>query len=336
MRKYIVTFIDSFFISTLFLLLNVSTAAAQQLSEIAPHAERSLLLDSAVAGNGIIVVGERGHVLKSSDQGRTWRQIVVPTRVMLTAVDFFDAMHGFVVGHDAVILRTQDGGNSWQIVHQAAEEDRPLFDVIVHHRQKITAVGAYGLYLQSEDAGSTWVARPLMATDRNQVANDEQAGEGVADDFHLNQIAVADSGRWFIAAEAGNIYRSDDEGGEWVRLPSPYDGSFFGVLPLAADQLLIVGMQGRMFYSANAGERWQPITTGTAATLTHALRLRTGGVVVTGHSGSVLMADRNQDRFELIQLPQRMAISSVIELVDGNLLLVGAGGALRWSPHASQ
>ena len=56
----------------------------------------------------LVAVGDRGHVLVSADQGATWEQILVPTRAMLTAVAFADAKNGTAVGHDGVILATND------------------------------------------------------------------------------------------------------------------------------------------------------------------------------------------------------------------------------------
>ena len=75
----------------------------------APLAVESLLLDGAVAGSRLIVVGERGHILISTDDGASWTQAEVPTRVLLTAVHMHDERIGWAVGHDAVILRTGDG-----------------------------------------------------------------------------------------------------------------------------------------------------------------------------------------------------------------------------------
>lgn len=327
-------FIDVFAIALALPFLVASDAAAQKVqeSEMAPRAEESLLLDSTTAGNSIIVVGERGHILKSTDQGSSWRQIIAPTRVMLTAVDFLDADFGFAVGHDSIILGTQDGGSNWQVLHRGLEEDRPLLDVLVHDRQRITAIGAYGHYLESKDGGLTWNERRLTTSEDNQAAN-EQTEKSLADDFHLNGIAVAENGHWYIAAERGTVYRSENGGRRWVRLPSPYDGSFFGVLPLTADQVLVFGMQGRMYYSEDSGENWQAVDTGTSAALTNASILNDGSIVVAGHSGTMLLAEGGHNGFNLKQLPKRMAVSAATELADGDLLLVGTEGLLRWSPR---
>ena len=40
----------------------------------APLAIESLLLDGAVVGSRLVVVGERGHILVSADHGASWTQ----------------------------------------------------------------------------------------------------------------------------------------------------------------------------------------------------------------------------------------------------------------------
>ena len=94
-----------------------------------PLAARSLLLDLAAGDGWMVAVGERGHVLVSRDDGRTWVQKPAPTRATLTAVTVRGADLAWAVGHDEVILRTRDGGESWERVHAAPEEERPLLDV---------------------------------------------------------------------------------------------------------------------------------------------------------------------------------------------------------------
>ena len=142
----------------------------------APLAVESLLLDGAVAGSRLVVVGERGHILVSTDDGASWTQAEVPTRVLLTAVHMHDEHTGWAVGHDAVILRTGDGGETWTLVHQAPEEELPLLDVWFRDERTGFAVGAYGYFLATEDGGETWTPRTISE-----------------DDFHLNALVpVAD------------------------------------------------------------------------------------------------------------------------------------------------
>src|SRR4029079_5611384 len=72
-----------------------------------------LLNGLARAGQRIVAVGQRGHVLYSDDAGKSWKQATVPVSSDLVAVPFPDATHGWAVGHDGVVLHTDDAGVTW-------------------------------------------------------------------------------------------------------------------------------------------------------------------------------------------------------------------------------
>ena len=54
----------------------------------------------------LVAVGQRGHVVYSTDSGASWKQASVPVSSDLTAVFFVDDKQGWAVGHDGVILHT--------------------------------------------------------------------------------------------------------------------------------------------------------------------------------------------------------------------------------------
>ncbi|MCP4663348.1 MAG: hypothetical protein GY856_48770, partial [bacterium] len=272
--------------------------------------------------------------LLSTDQGTKWHQAEVPTRATLTGVYFHDERNGWAVGHDAVILRTRDGGESWQIVHYAPEEQRPLLDVWFRDAQEGFAVGAYSFFLKTADGGTTWSEFTITSADEEVVEDDAFAWEDddlVGGDFHLNQIARAAAGALYIAAEAGTVYRSDDEGESWTVLPSPYDGSFFGTLPLADDALLLFGLRGHLFRSEDAGETWQKLETASEEMLTDGLVLGNGEVVVVGLGGTLLRSRDGGRSFTLEQQADRQAIATVLEADDGGLILIGESGIRKLS-----
>lgn len=282
---------------------------------IAPLATRSLLLDGvSLDGGRLVVVGERGHILYSDDHGDQWRQASVPTQATLTAVFFHNDKTGWAVGHDAVILLTRDGGKTWEKVFDAPEEERPLLDIWSPDGRNGVAIGAYGYFLETGDWGKTWQARAI--------------GD---DDWHLNQIVSSGNNRVFIAAEAGVVYRSDDKGKNWKELPSPYEGSFFGVLPLTGDTLLVFGLRGHLFRSEDAGETWTPVETGTEAMLNTGVHLPDGRVVVAGLAGTLLVSRDDARSFTLIQQPDRKGISTIIPVGGSHLVLVGDGGVRKIS-----
>jgi photosystem II stability/assembly factor-like uncharacterized protein len=223
-----------------------------------------------------------------------------------------DARLGWAVGHDEVVLRTRDGGLTWERVHHAPEHERPQLDVWFADERTGLAVGAYGGVLATSDGGDTWT--PGIARG--------------GDDFHLNQVAAAD-GTLFLAGEAGHLYRSDDKGATWQTLPSPYEGSFFGLLPRPDGSLLAFGLRGHLFRSTDGGRSWTPIATGTEESLTCALDLGEGRFVVGGMGGTLLWSDSAGTAVRREDLPDRKAIAGIVAGAPGTLLLVGEGGVRR-------
>jgi len=275
----------------------------------APMASRALALDGCTAGDKLVVVGERGHILISIDNGASWRQAEVPTRAALTGVFFHDQNLGWVVGHDGVILRTTDGGETWEIVNWAPEDEAPFFDVWFADADNGIAIGAYGSYYETSDGGMDWSPRWISE-----------------DDWHLHQIARAENGTLYIAAEAGSVYRSDDGGANWITLPSEYEGSYFGVLPLDGDSALLFGLRGHLFRSEDAGESWEELETGTVAMLTDGTRLEDGTVVIVGLGGTVLVSEDGGHSFVNHAQANRRGISSIFDAGAGSLLLTGEFG----------
>jgi photosystem II stability/assembly factor-like uncharacterized protein len=318
-------------------------------SVLMPLAAESLMLDIARVGDTVVVAGDRGHILISDDQGRNWTQKRTPTRALLTGIWFHDRDLGWAVGHDAVILRTEDGGDTWCRVHWEPELERPLFDVWFENDRSGFAVGAYGYFLRSDDGGLSWREEVLEVAGQAPGQEDDEApadgddeqdpdAEGEWDewsddsdgaaDLHLNRIIPADGGRLYLMAEAGTVFRSDDHGSSWVRLDPPYDGSFFHGIGLGKGSILVYGLRGNMFRSWDEGASWQKIRLPVDSSLFGGGHYGDGGVLVVGAAG-VMLVSREGDRFRLVQRPDRKALVGALPLDDGAVILIGEPGVQR-------
>lgn len=288
-------------------------------------AHHSLLLDVTRAGKRLVAVGDRGHILYSDDNGSSWVQAKVPTKQMLTAVFFVDDQHGWVVGHDAQILATTDGGQTWSKQFEDREREAPLLDVWFKDLQTGYAVGAYGALLETTDGGANW-----------EDVSDRMDNE---DGYHLNAIvAVKDSGL-FVVGELGGMFRSADWGQTWETLQGPYEGSLFGALGThEAGTLLVYGLRGHLFRSTDFGTTWEQIELNTPNNgplefgLADGNLLDDGAVVIVGHGGTVLKSTDNGRTFSLINRADRLSLAGVSALDNGNLILVGQGGVHVASP----
>ncbi len=289
-------------------------AAPPRPAVMAPLAVQGLLLDGARAGDRLVVVGERGHILVSDDAGGRWRQVASPVQSTLTAVTFPDPQHGWAVGHDAAILHSADGGEHWALQHWAPQRQQPLLDVWFRNAREGFAVGAYGLYLTTRDGGRSWVAASV------------RRGE----ELHLNGIAALDDRTLFIAAEAGAVYRSRDGGARWQRLTTPYAGSYFGALALPGRRLLIFGLRGKVFESRDLGETWRALDSATTASLMGG-GAGDGGIALVGLGGTLLTQAAPQAPLRLTTLPARTALAAPL-FVNGRYLLLGERGVTAPPP----
>ena len=302
------------------LSLWLSWAWAQDSSrlpaEAMPLATQSLILDVEPYREGAIAVGERGHILLSDDQG-SWRQLDnVPTRSTLTAVTSFGDQL-WAVGHDAVILNSNDGGLNW--VHQSAPENsffpefrQPLLDVLFTSASDGFAIGAYGYLLRTGDGGQSW---------REERLNED-------DDFHLNGIVKLRDGTLFIAAEAGNYYRSVDAGASWEWAQMSYTGSMFGVLIVGPERMIKFGLRGNVFESNDAGLSWDAVDTGVLNSLMGGTVTADGTVVLVGANGQILRRQKNAGAFESSTHRTGDDLTGVTEAGDGKLLIASERGVL--------
>jgi photosystem II stability/assembly factor-like uncharacterized protein len=291
-------------------------------------AARSLLLDIVTAGPRLVVVGDRGHVLYSDDQGASWVQAQVPTRQMLTAVYFVDAKHGWAVGHDAQVLASDDGGATWRKQYEDLAREAPLLGVWFKDAATGFAVGAYGALLATSDGGEHW-----------QDVSDRLNNE---DQLHLNAIAAVKDAGLFIVGEQGSMFRSADWGQSWERVEGPYEGSLFGVVGTAqANTLLAFGLRGNLWRSTDFGDSWHNIALeGSRGPLEFGLAgaslLADGTLALVGNGGTVLRSVDDGQTFSVFNRPDRIALASVAGTADGRLILAGQGGVRISSSKGAQ
>jgi len=277
-------------------------------AEHAPLATHSLMLDVLKSGKRLIAAGERGHIILSDDNGKSWRQAeTVPTRSTLTTLFAIDNRI-WAAGHDSVILTSADGGENWTRQFFDPDRQQPVMDLFFRDQNHGIAVGAYGLMLLTTDGGLTW---------DDWAVNEE-------DDAHLNAIIQLPDGRLLIAGEAGFSYRSSDQGETWERMDIPYAGSMFGAVLANESCVLFYGLRGHALRSCDGGDHWEELNTGSEATLLGAAEQ--DGQVLFGGNGGVILLYNGDGGFSQHLHSSGVDFSSVLALGAGRFLLTGEEG----------
>nr|WP_241696134.1 YCF48-related protein [Solimonas terrae] len=276
-----------------------------------PLSPKSLLLGVENTGEHLIAVGDRGAILASND-GKNWTQVNVPVRSTLTTVAFADGQHGWAAGHDAAIVHTDDGGKTWKLQNFQPELEKPVLGLLALDAQHCIATGAYGLLLETQDGGQTWNSVDSHGFDE--------------DELHLNSINRLANGDLLIAGEQGLLAISTDGGATWTKQASPYEGSYFGVLPRGDKGALIYGLRGNVYVSddARAG-KWTALQTNTVASMFGGAAVPGDGDVLVGLNGVIMVISKNDD-VQLLRSPDGTPLSDVVPYGDNVFLAVGESG----------
>jgi photosystem II stability/assembly factor-like uncharacterized protein len=319
-----------------------------------PIAAQRLLLAVTRVGERMVAVGPRGHVVVSTDAGTNWKQAEVPVSSDLTAVHFVSDKLGWIVGHDGVVLASSDGGLTWakQLDGRAVNEliladvkaklavdpqspellalvaeaeryseqgpDKPFLDVWFENETHGFVVGAYNLLLETTDGGQTWASWFDRAENPRFM--------------NLYSIRPA-AGGLYIAGEGGTVLKLDPVARRFVSVSVDYGGSLFGIAD-AGDAVLVFGLRGNAFRSADGGATWTRIDTRLPATIVSATRMDHGEIVLADQGGRIAVSHDGAMSFDLIPRKRSLPLTSIAYAGAERLAATGPFGVMVVAPDA--
>jgi len=325
-----------------------------------------LLTDVTRAGDRIVAVGERGHIIYSDNEGESWTQSEVPVSVTLTGIDFGSETHGWAVGHSGVILHSDDAGETWELQFTgvqalelaiaakeeqiAAMEERieaapeaekgdlewALDDMVyaVEIMQSDLDIGPVNplldVWFKNESEGIAVGAYGMVLHTDDGGASWQYWSPRIDNptSFHLNAITQVTGGALVIVGEAGQIHVSVDGGQTWELRESPYEGSLFGVIGTGGvNEILTFGLRGTMLFSTDLGKSWRVVPNTADATLNDGVVAGDGRIILVGNSGVVLTSGNGAESFRELVRSDREGVMSVVPVSGTGLLIVGEGGA---------
>lgn len=110
------------------------------------------------------IVGVNGIILRSTNTGKTWSQVSLPTNLPTNSNSFRDVFFantvtGWIVGDNGVILKSTNTGNTWTLQNSPTTEE--LQEVWFFNTQEGYIVGANGTVLHTSDGGTNWFVEPV-------------------------------------------------------------------------------------------------------------------------------------------------------------------------------
>ncbi|MGK2877333.1 MAG: YCF48-related protein [Solirubrobacterales bacterium] len=198
---------------------------------------------------GVISVGNR--VLHTSDAGVNWTPVKTVTGAGMFNFEFVSGSVGYAVGDHAGMLKTTDGGATWNpVAGDLAPIGQNLRSLSCADESNcVASIASSGSILRTVDGGVSWSA--VVVTPQNTV----------------NAVGHIDSTRAVAVGPAGTLASSADGGAVWSYRNSVAEGKFRGIRADSPTSALIFGESGAIARSVNGGGFWNSLSVASSSTL---------------------------------------------------------------------
>lgn len=238
---------------------------------------------------GWIISTTNALIRRTNNGGQTWHYtkdrpttyLTPPprSRKSLVAMHFINETTGWVVGGFGAILKTTDGGDTWEIQRPSSTKPsgRSYYRSKIHFLNENfgwTVGGPSDTVLITSDGGQTWLAANLLSD--------------ISDVHFINE-----NEGWAVGAK-GTIARTSNGGESWIQKQSGTDIYLSSVFFIDAKNGWVLGGAGTILNTLNGGDTWERQESGIKEYLSDACFIDTKSGWVIGNRGTILKLQKNQ------------------------------------------
>lgn len=292
-------------------------------------AHKKLLLDVTSAGDRLVAVGERGHVIFSDDDGYTWVQGQVPVITTLTSVYFVNPNTGWAVGHDAVVLKTEDAGKTWS----------KQFDGFRANEMVLAQAKALKAELESELSKSKVMGGSSRISEAEaKLENATFALEDAQYDYDdrstkpLLDVWFKNTNEGFVVGAYGMVFKTIDGGNTWKdwsrNVENPDRFHINSIASVDTQRLMMAGEAGLLLRSSDGGDSWEKMFSPYEGSFFGLQSLTSQGIQVAyGLRGNLARTDNFGSTWRLVDTGTTQTLLGGEDRRGRVLYVVGNGGA---------
>lgn len=283
------------------------------------------------------IVGSQGAFLSTDDGGNLWKQTRRFTEDRIRDVYFADERNGWILcernifnlgaASPSYLMKTLDGGESWQAVELAEGRDR-IARMFFTKNGYGYAVGESGAFFTMQDDKKTWKRTPIpsryLLLDGNFTDDSHGAIVGGGrtilftedagltwnkatvlgkSESKLNSIFFVNPRTGWTVGSNGKIYATSNAGKLWREQTSNVNKDLTDVYFTSATEGWAVGDQGAILHTQTAGNSWIPIDSNARHKLEKVFFVGKRGFAV-GFGGTILVYDSSRNETTIKSKPQ--------------------------------
>ena len=295
----------------------------------------------------------------TTDGGLTWnRESYGRNRaVQLYGIAVIDPKRCVIVGNSGTLMRTNDGGATWQSQELLPAPDlvgvtAPFSGVLA---RSFIAPGSSGFTFESS-SGAAWMMNrytsramravsgagtglsahtSIMAGDAGTVVvsrvNQNVGSRSTVQlrsDLTLRGVSMVDRDTAYIVADSGYIYKSTDQGLSWKQISSGGQPQLNSICFPDAMHGFTVGEGGIIRKSTDFGRSWIGTTAVTFANLNAVVFAPPNIGVIVGDRGTILRTSNGGNSWEIRPSPVAVNLRAAVFANPSRVLAVGDSGRI--------
>jgi photosystem II stability/assembly factor-like uncharacterized protein len=254
-----------------------------------------------------------------------WQVITVPSNDKLLDIAFTgNPQHGYLVGSNATLLETTDGGDTWKPLKLELDDPKYRFNAVSFSGQEGWIVGEPSLLLHTTDEGKSWSQIPL---------NQKLPGSPIS-------IAALGNNQAEMATDVGAIYSTTDGGLNWKAQVETAVGVVRNLERSLNGKYIAVSAKGSFYSTWEPGQSaWTPHNRNSSRRLENMGFAENGQLWLLARGGQVQFSDPSKpDQWLEVEYPELSTSWGLLDLAfrtpneiwvsggSGNLLFSADGG----------
>lgn len=308
----------------------------------------------AISGenNNLNFVGANGAHGNSTNLGTTW-SLTSGTELNISDISFYDTLNAVAVGYEALVMITEDAGNTWEILSSSIAQD--LEKVHTEDSTHCWAIGGSTDILFSNDGGISWQTQYIASQYIHSIYFSDTL-HGWAGSFNGKLYRTVDGGDTWQTITTGNnslindIYFIDDQEG-WITgghytygsfvyhttngglnwaaqtLPSGITDYLWGIQFIDANEGWAVGKAGTIIHTTNGGTTWSFQTSNSTNVLNDVYFSDSNNGIAVGYYGDIVETTNGGSSWTLQPNFTYSHLNSIVEN-NGNYFMSGDNGVL--------
>jgi len=182
--------------------------------------------------------GQSGAVIKTTNGGDDWSIAETPVNNLLLKIHSYNGQIVIATGYDGLILRSSDGGETFEQVPSGVGSGTNLWGVQMLNDTLGWICGMYQTLLKTTDAGLNW----------------QQVFPGLNQHYWSLEFLTEQYG--FIVCGGGKVLKTTDGGDTWQQYQAGDTRALYTIDIIDSLHIAAAGEGGKNVYSSDGGVTW--------------------------------------------------------------------------------